>query len=296
MTTTTTTSPPLPLTREAAATPSGPRAVRGIRAVRRIRLPKWLDPFGLLGVAGIYGVWYLVTNMQWVQPLYLPAPQLVGDFIQRNFWESPLIQAQNLGDGGIVESLLFTANGVWLGVGASVVIGLPIGLMSARSGILRMFTDPLLLTIGGIPVLIVAPFFMVWFGVDRQAQLLLLTLFCAPVIYLFAQRAVDNMSPVYESSAQVFGASRRRVIRDVYVRGTLPEVLGGIRIALAGSWGLAAMVELMGAPQGIGKLIAGFSANTNVVGIFSVVLCLAVVACLTDLMVVLATRFVNRWA
>jgi ABC-type nitrate/sulfonate/bicarbonate transport system permease component len=268
----------------------------GSRTLRTIRLPRWFDPLGVVGVIAIYGVWYLVTNLHWVAPLFLPAPQAVGTFIQRNFFVSPLIKAQNLGGGGIFESLLFTVGGVWLGIAASVAIGLPIGLLSARFGLLRMFSDPLLLTIGGIPIPIVAPFFMVWFGVDRAAQLLLLTMFCVPVIYIYAQRAVDNLSSVYESSARVFGASRGRVIRDVYVRGTLPEVLGAMRIALAGSWGLAAIVELMGAPRGIGKLIASFSANTNVIGIFSVVLCLAVVACLTDLVVVLAMRFINRWA
>jgi ABC-type nitrate/sulfonate/bicarbonate transport system permease component len=100
---------------------------------------------------------------------------------------------------------------------------------------------------------------------------------------------------VYESNARVFGASRDAVVRDVYLRGTLPEVLGGMRIALGGSWGLGAISELMGAPKGVGKMIVSFASNTNVVAIWSVVLSLAVVAVLTDFLLLLLMRFLNRW-
>jgi ABC-type nitrate/sulfonate/bicarbonate transport system permease component len=206
-----------------------------------------------------------------------------------------LIAAQSLGDGGIWGSLIYSCSGVWLAVLISMALGLPLGLFSARVVQLRMFSDPLLLTISGIPILIIAPFFMIWFGPARTTQLLLLVVYCTPIIYIYAQRAVDNLDPVFESNARVFGASRSQVIRDVYPRGTLPEVLGGMRIALAGSWGLGAISELMGAPKGIGKLIVSFASNTNVVAIWSVVLSLAVVAVLTDLLLVVLTRFLNRW-
>ena len=85
---------------------------------------------------------------------------------------------------------------------------------------------------------------------------------------------------MYEASARVFGAKRGEIARDVFLRGTLPEVLGGMRIALAGSWGLGAISELMGAPKGIGKMIVSFAANTDVVAIWAIVLSLAVVAVL----------------
>ena len=273
----------------AAPIPSLPLPALLVARLRRF------DLLGVLGIVAIFVAWQLVTSMHLVQPLFLPAPDEVWYFGRNNFFSSPLIQAMSLGSGGIFSSVVYTSVGVWLALVISVLIGLPLGLLAARSWKVRMFSDPLLLTVSGVPILIIAPFFMVWFGPSRTTQLLLLVVFAVPVLYIYAQRAADNLGHVYESNARVFGANRVEIIRDVYLRGTLPEVLGGMRIALAGSWGLAAIAELMGAPEGIGKLIVSFASNTNVVAIWAVVLSLAVVAVLTDLVLVLLTRFLNRW-
>lgn len=273
-----------------SGTDSAPRVVRWTWSkARRI------DIFGVLGVLAIFIVWEVVTALELVRPLFLPAPADVWGFLTSNFFSSPLIQAQSLGEGGIWGSVMYSSVGVWGAVAIATLIGLPLGLLSARSVGVRMFSDPLLLTVSGMPILIMAPFFMVWFGPARTTQLLLLIVFCTPVVYIYAQRAVDNLSSVYESNARLFGASRGRVIRDVYIRGTLPEVMGGMRIALAGSWGLAAISELMGAPQGVGKLIVGFASNTNVVAIWAVVLCFSAIAVLTDFALAALMRFLNRW-
>jgi len=282
---------------ESTASPLGPEATAsGPGEVRRLasRL-RGFDPLGVIGVVAIFVTWHVITAAQLVNPLYLPALTDIWDFSRENFFSSPLIAAQNLGNDGIWGGVLYSSTGVWLALLISVAIGLPLGLVSARVVALRMFSDPLLLTVSGVPILIIAPFFMVWFGPARTTQLLLLIVFSTPVIYIYAQRAVDNLDPVYEANARVFGASRAEVVRDVYPRGTLPEVLGGMRIALAGSWGLGAISELMGAPQGVGKLIVSFASNTNVVAIWSVVLGLAVVAVLTDFLLLGLTRYLNRW-
>lgn len=277
-------------TRGPEATASGPRAARRLFAKFRA-----FDPLGVIGLVAIFVAWYVVTNLQLVNSLYLPALSDVWYFWKANFFSSPLIAAQSLGNNGIWGSLEYSVVGVWLSVLLAVAIGLPVGLLSARAIKVRMFSDPLLLAISGIPILVIAPFFMIWFGPARTTQLLLLILYCTPIIYIYAQRAVNNLSPVYEASARVFGAKRGEIVRDVFLRGTLPEVLGGMRIALAGSWGLGAISELMGAPKGIGKMIVSFAANTDVVAIWAIVLSLAVVAVLTDVVLVLLMRFLNRW-
>jgi ABC-type nitrate/sulfonate/bicarbonate transport system permease component len=271
-------------------------AAPGLRAVRwSLAKIKRFDLLGVLGVVAIFVAWWLVTDLQLVDPLYLPSLADVWDFAQANFFSSPFITAQNLGDGGLWESVQYSTIGVWLSVLIAVAIGLPLGLLSSRAVKVRMFSDPLLMTISVIPILVLAPFFMIWFGPNRLTQVLMLIVFCTPIIYIYAQRAVNNLGTVYEQNARIFGASRERIIRDIYLRGTLPEVLGGMRIALAGSWGLGAIAELMGAPKGVGKLILSFAANTNVVAIWATVLSFAVVAVLTDLALVLLMRFLNRW-
>ncbi|TLQ01051.1 ABC transporter permease subunit [Nesterenkonia salmonea] len=260
-----------------------------------LRVVKASDPLALAGMIIILAAWYVVTEQGWVRPVFLPAPEQVFRFAEAHFLESRLVQTQNLGDGGILENLIYTTTSVWLAVLLAIIVAVPIGLASARVQFLRMFSDPSLLTLGAVPVLILMPFFLVWFGVSRNGQLLLLVLVAVPIIYVYAQRAVTNLDPVYAQSALVLGVGRVRLIKDVYLRGTLPEILGGVRIALAGSWSIAAIAELMGAPQGMGRLISTFAANTNITGIFATILILAIVATLTDITLKAVFMFANRW-
>ena len=157
-------------TRGPEATVSGPRAARRLSATFRA-----FDPLGVIGLVAIFVAWYVVTKLQLVNSLYLPALPDVWFFWKANFFSSPLIAAQSLGDNGIWGNLEYSVAGVWLGVLIAVAVGLPVGLLSARAIKVRMFSDPLLLAISGIPILVIAPFFMIWFGPARTTQLLLLT-------------------------------------------------------------------------------------------------------------------------
>ena len=117
---------------------------------------------------------------------------------------------------------------------------------------------------------------------------------------MFAQKAAANLSPIYEEAARTFGASPMRVLRDVLLPGTLPEILGGVRIALAGAWGLECITELLGAQSGMGKIIQVLAGATDVQGIFAalVVLGLAAIVCdgVAVSIIARATRWQNRAA
>jgi ABC-type nitrate/sulfonate/bicarbonate transport system permease component len=82
---------------------------------------------------------------------------------------------------------------------------------------------------------------------------------------------------------------------DVYLRGTLPEVFGGIRIALAGAWGLEAVAELLGAPNGIGRAIQALATSMDVSSIIAAIFSLAIVAVGFDALVAGVFGFITRW-
>ena len=77
-----------------------------------------------------------------------------------------------------------------------------LGLTSASVGILRAIVDPIMLTAGTIPILVTAPFFLIWFGTSRSAQSALLMIYDVAILYLFAQRAAANLDPTYPAAAR----------------------------------------------------------------------------------------------
>jgi ABC-type nitrate/sulfonate/bicarbonate transport system permease component len=76
-------------------------------------------------------------------------------------------------------------------------------------------------------------------------------------------------------SARSMGAGRMRMLWDVVVPSAMPELLNGIRTALALSFILLVSSELIVAQKGFGYLIGFLGANGSYEGMFAVVLTVA---------------------
>jgi len=277
-------------TRSKSATES-PLLTRNRPLTRRLTV----DPLGVLGLFAIVALWWAITAVQVVPRVFLPPPGAVLQAIEENFLYSSYLANYNLGSGGLIASLFYTTENVLLALTIACIVGIALGLSSARIEFVRAVLDPIMLTAGTIPILVTAPFFLIWFGPVRSAQVGLLIVYQTTIIYLFAQRAVTNLDPIYGAAARTLGASRLRILTGVYFAGTLPEVFGGIRIALAGAWGLEAFAELLGAPQGIGRVIQGLATAADTTTVMAAIVVLAGVAVGFDVLVAGMFGFITRW-
>ncbi len=250
------------------------------------------DPLRPVGILLLLAVWQALTGV--VARSSLPTPLSVAIRIRQDFIHADQLSFYGL-NTGLLDSMAYTATNVAAAVLMGAIVGAPLGLLTARFRLLRALVDPVLMTAGTIPIIVLAPFFLIWFGVDRISAMLLVAIFVTVILYVYAQRAADNIDPVYEDSAATLGASRARVVRDVLLPGTVPQILGGVRIALAGAWGLEAIAELMGAQYGIGKIVQLLAGATDVEGIFACLLVLGVVAVLCDVAAAWAIARLAAW-
>jgi ABC-type nitrate/sulfonate/bicarbonate transport system permease component len=251
------------------------------------------DPLGLVGVALLVLLWYVATLF--VEPVQLPYPHEVLVRIGDDFFGAEELAVYGVGEGGLAPNVLYTAQNVLIAVVIGSALGVLIGLISARVRWFRALLDPIVLIGGTVPILVAAPFFLIWFGTGRASAVLLITLYTMFILIVFAQRAAENLNPVYESSARTLGAGKGRVLRDLLIPGTLPEILGGIRIALAGAWGLATIAELLGLPNGIGKVVQVLATQSDVEGILAAVLVLGVLGVVVDAVLALAIQRLFSW-
>jgi ABC-type nitrate/sulfonate/bicarbonate transport system permease component len=76
-------------------------------------------------------------------------------------------------------------------------------------------------------------------------------------------------------SARSMGASRLRVLLDIVLPSAMPELLNGIRTALALSFILLVTSELIVAREGLGNLIGYLGANGSYEAMYAVVLTVA---------------------
>ena len=252
------------------------------------------DVLGLIGLVLLLVVWQLLTLV--IPLISLPHPLHVAERIAEDFILADYLLFYGLPQTGLLDSMIYTTGNVLIAVALGASVGTVCGLVTARFDLVRAVIDPVLMVLGTIPILVLAPFFLIWFGIGRTSAVLLVAIYVAVILYIYAQRAASTLDPVYEDAAYTLGASRRRVVWDVLIKGTVPQILGGIRIALAGAWGLEAIAELLGAQQGIGKIVPVLAGSTDMEGIFAALLVLGVLAVVFDALTARFFSYVSAWS
>jgi len=249
---------------------------------------------GIIGLGVIIGGWWLLsTQMQAVQ---LPAPDVVWDAMWSNLWEMPALSYATFQSGGIADGLLYTTENVFIGVGLGLVLGLATGLLMGRVRLADGLLEPVLVALGTVPVLIMLPFIVTWFGTARLAQTGLVIFFTFVTTATVVRNAVGNVAGSYEQSAAALGAPRSMVLRDVVLPAIVPEVLGAVRVCFAAGWGFEAIAEILGAQHGIGRIIQTMGTQSATPELMASVLWLAIVAVVVDGLLVLIGKWAIRWS
>lgn len=269
---------------------SKPSAIRALLTRSR----RWVVKIaiGALGIASALGLWELIA----VRSGVLPGPIDVLRHIQENLLSSPYLETRGMSSGtGYLGHLAVTTRSVVFGVGLGTVVGTTLGLNSLRIPAINEVIGPITAALGSAPIFVAAPFFLIWFGIQPAAQIGIVAFYTFLLMYVFSRRAAQNVGARFVESAMTLGGSPRSIFRWIYLPASIPEFLGGFRIALAGAWGLAAIAELLGAQQGAGFLIKFFASAFRLDAMVAVVVLIGAVAIIFDAVVVLVGRYLTRW-
>ena len=203
---------------------------------------------------------------------------------------------------GYILHLLWTIRNILAAVALGTVIGLGVGLSSVLLPRIADMVTPVAGFFGTIPIFMVAPFFVIWFGIEHPllATIGLVTFYTTLLMYFFSRRAAQNIPVEIIESALTRGGNRRTMFRWVYLRGTIPEIAGGLRITLGGAWGLGTLMEVLGSQMGGGFLIRMWSHAASYsegpTGMVSLILFFGLLAVVADGILVLVIRSFTGWS
>ncbi|WP_194838310.1 ABC transporter permease [Nocardia sp. XZ_19_369] len=253
-------------------------APRRPRDYRRLLAPALTR---VAALALVLGLWAVVTAAGLVDPLYLPSPRAVWDaFVRANSRHpiAPGVDRTVIGEQNyyLWEHLLASLQRIAVGVGIAIVVGPPVGFVMGMLTPVRLVTEPILNFLRSLPPLGYIGLLIVWFGIGDLSKVWLLFLAAFPPIAIATLSGVTGVKQDYLNAARSLGAGRAQVISRVVLPATLPEVIGGIRIATAFAWTTVVAAELNNGIPGIGGLayIAGTQLNTPLT-----IACIIVIGC-----------------
>ena len=181
------------------------------------------------------------------------------------------------------------------GLALAVVVGAVLGIAMAWYRPVNALASPLVEMLYPMPKSALIPVTAVWLGFGDGSKILLIFLGCMLPVTLGAFNGARSSDQVLVWSARSMGASRMRVLWDVVVPSALPELLNGVRTALALSFVLLVSSELIVARSGLGHLI-GFLGDGGVYdAMFAAVLTVAFLGFFADRLYQRLERGVLRW-
>jgi NitT/TauT family transport system permease protein len=181
------------------------------------------------------------------------------------------------------------------GLALAILVGGGLGLCMARVRILDMFVNPLVELFYPLPKSALIPVTVLWLGFGDGSKILLIFLGCMIPVTIGAYNGARGSDHALIWSARSMGANPLRMMWDVVVPSALPELLNGVRTALALAFILLVSSELIVSQKGFGYLIGYLGSTGSYEGMYAVVLTVAFLGFAADRLYQLIMQWLLRW-
>ncbi|MDH3315635.1 MAG: ABC transporter permease [Gammaproteobacteria bacterium] len=168
------------------------------------------------------------------------------------------------------------------GLGLAVFIGVVLGIVMAWYTPVRVLFNPLVRCVYPMPKSALIPVMIMWLGIGHLSKIGLIFLGCLLPVIVSAYNAARGVETVLIWSAQSAGASRSEILREIILPASLPEIMAGVRTALALSFVLLVSSEFLMAREGLGYLIAFMGEGGIYDAMFATVLLVSAIGFLAD--------------
>jgi NitT/TauT family transport system permease protein len=204
----------------------------------------------------------------------------------------------------IVEWL--TGGTIWGHLGATLaeallafligtLLGIVLGLAFARLGLLGAAFDPYIRILNALPRVILAPIFLLWFGLGMASKVALGVSLVFFVVFFNTYEGVRQVDVVLLDNARMLRASDRQLLRHVYLPSAMAWIFSSLHTSIGFALVGAVIGEYMGAARGIGYVVAHAQGVFDTTGVLAGLLLTSAVVLCIDLGIERVERYLLRW-
>jgi putative hydroxymethylpyrimidine transport system permease protein len=220
---------------------------------------------GMLAGWEIAARWELLADAMRIEPFLIPAPSEIAEAL----WEDRALLAENA---------WVTFQEVIGGFALALALGAAFATVLHLSPLLRRALYPLLVASQTVPIIVIAPILVVWFGFGIGPKVAIIALICFFPITVNALDGLGTVDPEQRKLMRTLGAGRLQTFARLEVPTALPYLLSGAKIAVAVAVIGAVFGEWAGADAGLGHMILLDNAQLQVPRMFAAVVVLSTMA------------------
>ena len=178
-----------------------------------------------------------------------------------------------------------------IGAGSGVVIG----FWFARQPLVAAVFDPYVKMANALPRVVLAPIFMLWFGLGVWSKVALGVTLVFFIGFFNVYQGVKEVSPVVRANARMLGMNERQLLRHVYWPSALSWMFSSLHTSVGFALVGAVVGEYLGAASGLGYLIPEAEGTFDVTGVFAGMVVLSVFVLVVDYAVTLIEGRLMKW-
>ena len=232
-------------------------------------LRRWLPPVILVTV--LIGLWQLAASSGFMadalglESFLVPSPAEIADalWIDRDL---------------LAENAWVTFYEIVAGFAVALLTGLLAAFALHRSRLLRSAGYPVVVASQTIPVIVLAPILVVWFGYGIGPKLFIIALICFFPITVNTLDGLRSADPLSIRMMRTIYATKWQIFRRVEAPTAAPYVFSGAKIAIAVAVIGAVFGEWAGSERGLGHLMLQDNAQLLTARLFASVVILSVIA------------------
>jgi NitT/TauT family transport system permease protein len=269
-----------------AASAVGPEMEADLGAGRRARNLRLVARVAQVLVAVVVlGGWELLVRVGMIDPFFFSRPSDISVRI----WEW-------VSTGFIFEHLAVTLYEAFLAFVIGAGLGIMLGFALARVPLLALIFDPYIKMMNAMPRVVLAPIFLLWFGLGVWSKVALGVTIVFFVVFFNTYQGVREVDRVILDNARMLGASERQLIRHVLIPSALTWIFSSLHVSVGFAIVGAVVGEYLGASRGAGYLISQAEGLFDTTGVFAGMAVLMVFASLVLYAVGRLERRLLRWS
>ncbi|HEY5811047.1 MAG TPA: ABC transporter permease [Terrimicrobiaceae bacterium] len=259
-----------------------------------MRKPRNLWLWQTLLFVGFFALWHIA-----VTPGLLPLIFFDNENRAAFFFAEPLkvftVIWTWFSEGSIYPHLWVTLQETMLAFLLGTLAGLSVGLWLGLSRFASALLAPYIKAANAMPRVVLAPIFMVWFGLGIWSKVALGFTLVFFIVFFNVYQGVKEVSPVILNSVRMLGANWFQLLRHVYLPSATSWVFSSLHTAVGMALVGAVVGEYLGSANGVGYLIHMAEGTFDIDTVFAGILVLTALALILDAAVTLAERKFLTW-
>ncbi len=202
-----------------------------------------------------------------LSPLFFSSPTQIATAFQ-----------EQLDQGTLLTNIGITVFETLLGLVAGSLAGIAVGLLLPQMQILSRVFEPFLMVLNGIPVIVIAPLFILWLGLGLPSKIGISIYIVFFAMFIPVYTASLRLDRTLVDALRVLGASRWQIFRNVIIPSAMPSVFTGLKIGSGLALIGAVIGEFVASRAGLGHMILYASGTLDTPTLYLGIIALALFA------------------